>query len=272
MDGSERQRPVARFVQAIADSYLDERQRHPVLHAVARHVAHNDADEVLSDLGICEQVCPQRNKKGRLMTTAKTDKQLKKAVSNGVVELVNVLNKAHRSLQFYGQQLKQLSNSAMSASTEHACSICLDSAHDLGTMAILPCSHVFHTHCIRAVLKRMPYCPECRAELDASQISSVVMELKSPEARPQPSQLPPAWKRHGSKLNAIAKKIREIRQEDPAAKMLVFVQWSDLEIKVCDALKSHGLPFLQLGNPKKTSSRLGHADGALLRRFQDFRS
>ena len=69
------------------------------------------------------------------------------------------------------------------------------------------------------------------------QVSSMVMELKPPapkrdEGAARAANMSVAWKRHGSKLNAVAQRLRAIRQQDPTAKALVFVQWADLEVKV----------------------------------------
>lgn len=270
-DGSLRMRRLVRLVQPIPESeYYCDQNRHVVVHAIARHIQDEDADQVLADLQICEQVCPKRNKKGLLVKTPRTEKLLMKAFEKGIMELVCLLDKAHRSLQFYGQQLKQLTGSHAG---EQECSICLESKGDLSTMAILPCSHVFHVSCIRACLRLQPHCPECRAPLEASQISSVVMELRSPEPEPKPakpSKLTQAWKRHGSKLNAVAAKLREIRAQDSTAKALIFVQWADLEVKVCQALKDHGINFLHVGNAKRgPAAKLSREDGQVLRRFQD---
>ena len=57
--------------------------------------------------------------------------------------------------------------------------------------------------------------------------------------------------------------------EGPKAKALVFVQWADLEAKVCQALKDHGIPFLCLAGDSRRRLRLGDEDGAVLQRFQE---
>merc|ERR1712232_3342 len=119
---------------------------------------------------------------------------------------------------------------------------------DLDKTAILPCSHVFHAECVRAVLAKSPHCPECRTPVEKAHVKSVVMELKPPEPKLEDStaslkEMSLAWKQNGSKLNAVAARLREIRGQDPKAKALVFVQWTDLEAKVCRALLDHGVPF-----------------------------
>jgi len=257
-DGELRLRPLACLQQPVPESeyFVDDSQRHLVVHSVARKAQHGEADDALCDLAICK--CDDA-----------TPKQLKTAFAKGVLELVSLLDKAKRSLQFYEQQLGQLQSSE---TAERECSVCLEPMSDLSTAAILPCSHIFHMHCVRDVLARIPNCPECRAPLQPSQISSVVMELKKPEPQPVQRAMSRAWKRHGSKLNAVAAKLKEIRQSDPTAKALVFVQWADLEAKVCRALQDHGVPFLHLSNlleDVRKRKQLALQDGQVLRRFQE---
>eukprot|EP00439_Symbiodinium_sp_Y106_P016894 s2553_g2.t1 len=60
-------------VQPIPESeYYCDGSRHAVVHAIARHIGDEDADEVLADWQICEQVCPKRNKKGVLVKTPRS--------------------------------------------------------------------------------------------------------------------------------------------------------------------------------------------------------
>ena len=197
-DGELRLRPLACLQQPVPESeyFVDDSQRHLVVHSVARKAQHGEADDALCDLAICK--CDDA-----------TPKQLKTAFAKGVLELVSLLDKAKRSLQFYEQQLGQLQSSE---TAERECSVCLEPMSDLSTAAILPCSHIFHMHCVRDVLARIPNCPECRAPLQPSQISSVVMELKKPEPQPVQRAMSRAWKRHGSKLNAVAAKLKESSQ------------------------------------------------------------
>ncbi|OLQ03141.1 DNA repair protein RAD5 [Symbiodinium microadriaticum] len=257
-DGELRQRPVARLVQPLPEEeyYTDDRQRHLVVHAVAKRARHGEADDALSDMAICENSCDRHAAKGLL----------RKAFARGICELMKLLDKAHRSVQFYEQQLKQLS-CAQGTAEEHECSICLESGSDLGAWSILPCSHIFHTECIREALQKVPLCPECRAPIKPSEIASVVMELREPVPveLPRDPEMSQAWKRHGSKLNAVARRLKEIRRQSPEAKALVFVQWADLEDKVCMALQDHGVSFLRLSS----CTKLQIQDGAILRRFQE---
>merc|ERR1712178_524481 len=83
------------------------------------------------------------------------------------------------------------------------------------------------------------------------------MELQPPveaePARPKP-KLSPALRAHGSKLNAVAMRLKEIFNDDATAKAIVFVQWRDLEDKVAAALSTHKIKFLRLPRERKASS------------------
>merc|ERR1711879_629052 len=77
----------------------------------------------------------------------------------------------------------------------------------------------------------------------------------------QTAKLPLAHRAHGSKFNAIAERLRAIRCEDPMAKVIVFVQWSDFEEKAARAFTTHGIPFVR---------PIGKASlGDEMRRFQE---
>jgi len=257
-DGSLRLRPEVRFVQPISErEYYKDEHRHVVLYAIAKRVKDHEAMAALSEMTIHERACCI---------------SFGLALSSGFVQLATLLDRAHRSLQFYTQQVSNLTREGME--TEEECSICLEGTSDISRMAILPCSHVFHTECIHAVLSNNPLCPECRRPVQKSQISSVVMELKSPESERAEASSPSknmsqAWKTHGSKLNAVAHKLRVIREEDSNAKALVFVQWADLEGKVCRALKDQGILFSCLVGDSRGSLKIGREDGVVLQRFQE---
>lgn len=248
-DGSLRLRPKVRFAQPLSEEevYKNDRQRHLVLHSVvgmgngARAL---EADTALSELAVCEHTCGSRS-------AAK----LQVALKNGVEELVRLVEKAHGSLQFYERQVSTLKEGV----SEWECSICLERSSDPSKLVVLPCSHIFHADCAWQALQQIPSCPECRCEVKTCEMRSAVMELKPPE-QPRPKCSTP---KHGSKLYAVVKRLRQICS-DREAKALVFVQWAILENKVAEALHEEGMPFLLL--PLK--GKAGHA-GQIFREFQE---
>ena len=54
---------------------------------------------------------------------------------------------------------------------------------------------------------------------------------------------------HGTKLNVVARELRKLHGDDPAAKVVVFVQWVDIERKVSGAFDDYSISHLR-GAPK----------------------
>ena len=160
-DGGQRLRPEVRLDQPVKETeyYRDDRERHAVVHAVVKRAQEREADRVLSDLAVCEQAC----RGGRDVGTC---------LGKGLAELAGLVDRAHRSLQFYAQQVRSLTRED-AGDEDEPCSICLEGTRDLQTLAILPCSHVFHSECIRAVLAQQPLCPECRTPVQRSQVCAM---------------------------------------------------------------------------------------------------
>ena len=157
-DGGQRLRPEVRLDQPVKETeyYRDGGERHAVVHAVVKRAQEREADRVLSDLAVCEHAC----RGGRDVGTC---------LGKGLAELAGLVDRARRSLQFYEQQLRSLTRED-AGDEDEPCSICLEGTRDLQTVAILPCSHVFHSECIRAALAQQPLCPECRTPVQRSQV------------------------------------------------------------------------------------------------------
>ena len=125
----------------------------------------------LRETAICEHACP--------CSQSSENRVLRACFPDGLSELATLLDKAHRSLEFYRKQLRSTSDHA--DDEENECSICLGNLSDAGTCAILPCSHVFHSDCIRAVLAASPLCPECRAPAAAVAAAAAGATLSNSE-------------------------------------------------------------------------------------------
>jgi len=253
-DGEVRAQPKVSITQKIpeAEIFPDATHRHCITHYVARQ-ADKDASNILDQL----QSCSHQN----------CNRSLARSVlPQGVSQLLSLLDAAHRSLRFFQIQLQSIQGD----SKARTCSICLDEDCDLSTLCILPCGHLFHTSCVRDVVRTQSLCPECRAPLSGKEISSLQIELSKPKAKPlETTELcknPTPYQRlHGSKLSAVAQSLSKVLKEDPASKVLVFVQWADLETRVGLALKDLSIAFLKLPH------RLADA-GIALKQFQEDRS
>jgi len=238
--GHVRLRPEVRLRQPLRDTecYASPPQRHVVVYTVAEKCsseARGEALQILGDTAVHAQVWP-----------ASRD-SLKAALGEGLVSVGRLLDAAFRSKDFFDWQLQGLSGQA--GEVQHTCSICLDEGGSLGSLAILPCAHVFHTACVWAAVRQNEVCPECRAPVTRHQVKSVVMELApsdSSTALARAAELSPELQAHGSKLNAVAQCLRRIHGEDPTAKAIVFVQWASLEERVARALDAHGVPCVRV--------------------------
>ncbi|CAE8660588.1 unnamed protein product [Polarella glacialis] len=246
-NGHARMRPEVKLRQTLRESeyYANANQRHAVLHAVAK-MSNKVAARALSELQVCDQAC-------------RGQQAVKDAIVAGLACLANFLDAAHRSFQFYEAQMRGICGNE-GASTEE-CSICLDEMDDPRSLALLPCAHVFHSSCLRDVIAQRSKCPHCNLRVEAREVASVVMELGAQKSARQ--ELTPLQRAHGSKLNAVADRLRQIRQEDPAAQVIVFVQWAALEFKVAAALNAHGLATSQLQMQRSKGC------GLELQQFQD---
>lgn len=248
--GERRSRPEVRLVQPIKErEYLggSEAHRHAWVHAVARQ-RDRAAARILDGAKICKHAC-----KDHKVPQAAT-------MRAAVLGAAGVLDAAHRSLEFYEKQLRIVSCSA----TGETCPICLDDLDDARSLGILPCAHVFHTACIRENVRERKECPTCRRSCDVRHISPMVVELAEPAPEALRSVILPKLQAHGSKLNAMAGVLTQIRTEDPSAKAIVFMQWAALEAKVALALSAHGHKFVTLNWHGSCAS-----NGKVLRQFQE---
>jgi len=233
--GELRVHPEVKLKQPVEQSecYANAQHCHAIVHEVAR-ICDQEAAGLLAEMQVCEQAC--RGRRGKAAGNA---------VVAGLPRIAELLDAACRSLDFYKAQLQGMS----SGTTQEECSICLEPMNEIKDLALLPCSHMFHTACVRAVIQNLSKCPNCQQKVELREMSAMVMELQAPEptlAQRSSAEVPHALRAHGSKLNAIATCLRGIRREDIKAQVIVFVQWLDLEEKVATALAAHGLPYVQL--------------------------
>ncbi len=68
--------------------------------------------------------------------------------------------------------------------------------------------------------------------MDASWVLELANSFTSATGAAAAEELSAELRRHGSKLLRVAQRLQKIRQEDPKAKAIVFVQWYELEHKV----------------------------------------
>eukprot|EP00435_Cladocopium_sp_Y103_P061078 s444_g22.t1 len=168
---------------------------------------------------------------------------------------------AQRSVEFFKRTLAAARGD--SSADQRSCSICLEEDLKEEQLSITVCAHVFHTDCLKEVVKHFKTCPVCRHSLEGkNKVTPLTLEL-APDLRAEKGKKrgpgDDTAKKAGSKVLALATHLQGIA---PGEKVLVFCQWEDLKKHIAETLQTMGVPHLQLsGNIYQRSD--------ILRRFQD---
>ena len=153
------------------------------------------------------------------------------------------------------------------------CPVCHDDIED--DLAMLPCGHILCVTCNLKILekenrarsnKREPHmkCPTCRAETLASDTAMVVTKS---DLHPTMCDLVEADTEHnpelwhgeealavhggyGTKLEAVVRRVKMIRDKLPEDKIIIFSTWQDALDIVAHALGHNGVPSLYPKNRK----------------------
>lgn len=150
------------------------------------------------------------------------------------------------------------------------CDICLEEL-DVSNMSITgPCAHVFCTPCLTETVKISKHCPTCRqpcSEKDILPLTVMQAERDRLEQEEKEGKKAEEEEREmdlavfGSKIKAVAEKIFEIKDDDPTAKIIVFVQWDSLRNKLFDCFSAFGMNHCSLDGG-------AHLKMKLLKNFQ----
>jgi len=170
------------------------------------------------------------------------------------------LRDAKASQEFFRRTVNALQEEGNTEA--RTCSVCLEDNLPLSKLAITKCAHTFCIGCLTETVKTFQSCSICRQALTAADITPVSRELEAPpppiasSGSASSSSAGPLkvvetaaddpYKRYGSKLATLAHKLRELRAEDPTAKVIVFVQFDDLKRKVAAALHEFGISAAML--------------------------
>lgn len=166
--------------------------------------------------------------------------------------LVFRVNTLERDIEKTGQQIKELEISIRFFENTFKlleddkgegleCAICMDD-EDL-PKSITRCGHIFHDACIKMVIDEHKSCPTCRCQLarkDASLVQQVIDDKKAVTKVPQ-NEVVEAPK-FGSKMAKIVETLRQVRAEEPGAKVIMFCQWERILKFIAGTLKELGEP------------------------------
>lgn len=142
----------------------------------------------------------------------------------------------------------------MTAGESTECSICLEHFHDPVATQCKPVPHVFCRECVEGVIgcadDESGPCPMCRKDVNISKLRHAVL----PETQQNGCKSTGGFV-FKSKFQRLVKELIKIRDEEPAAKSLVFSQFQSTLKWMQKELPRHGFEFRTLSGNMPMSQR-----------------
>lgn len=144
-----------------------------------------------------------------------------------------------RTITFLTQTLEYIAK--LDEGGQHECSICLEDC-SAGDVSVTRCGHIFCTDCISGMLAAgTKECPTCRQQISRQDVDPILRLKKS-----APGAADVDCSRYGTKIAKIVVELRRIHSEDSMARVLVFVQWNELLLKLEAALEHYDVHCVAL--------------------------
>eukprot|EP00931_Biecheleriopsis_adriatica_P050549 TRINITY_DN29273_c0_g3_i1.p1 TRINITY_DN29273_c0_g3~~TRINITY_DN29273_c0_g3_i1.p1 ORF type:complete len:1181 (-),score=241.39 TRINITY_DN29273_c0_g3_i1:266-3808(-) len=162
------------------------------------------------------------------------------ALESAVAQNQAQIQSLEQSIRFFENTFKVLEDES---GEKVECPICMEDALPRDC-AITSCGHLFHADCIRMVVNEHHHCPTCRAALVQKDVNFVqhVLDESRGESAAQQEDAPGDAPEYGSKMAKIVETLRQVRQEEKDAKVIMFCQWERI-------LKFMAKTLVQLGEP-----------------------
>lgn len=197
-----------------------------------------------------------------------SDAQLKRMLAGQAQEQADNLREviqATTSLDFFKRTVRALADNE-GGPEARSCAVCMEDDIPLTKLAITPCAHAFCTECLTETVKKFKSCSVCRTPLQPDDVRPLSEEIGVLSSDPESSRHTPSsssssapaaaagvagqavrFDKYGTKLEAVVRKIQDLRRQDSTAKVIMFVQFDDLKRKVAASLAEFGIPAVQLG-------------------------
>jgi len=190
-----------------------------------------------------------------------------------VEELLQELVLALKSFDFFSRTVRLLKEDPK----ERCCLVCLEEDLPLPRLAITPCAHIFCHDCLRAQVAKFGACSVCRTKLPTGSVVPLTLEIEAAEKPRAVTNTPYAcgsmydlpaepslqsaslassdpglreeaqeFRKYGTKLATLVRTLYTLRQNDSEAKVIVFLQFDDLKLKIADALREFQVPVVLL--------------------------
>eukprot|EP01063_Lacrimia_lanifica_P028433 TRINITY_DN4152_c0_g1_i1.p1 TRINITY_DN4152_c0_g1~~TRINITY_DN4152_c0_g1_i1.p1 ORF type:complete len:1382 (+),score=305.65 TRINITY_DN4152_c0_g1_i1:60-4148(+) len=186
---------------------------------------------------------------------------LRFAISAAAEKRLVALLDHHRRYFFFQSCLKAF---AAADKEEQECSVCLGSQADgVAAWSILPCGHIFCAQCVGTLCQQ---CAQCRTPFNEKDVFDVAAQTHSLQSMTKSidfceeagkadsgdaneddssdgGTLQGRWSKYGSKIQKICETLRQVKFDDPKAKVIVFCQWQSLQNKIARAFKKYKFRF-----------------------------
>ena len=145
-------------------------------------------------------------------------------------------------------------NEAFNNSEDAECPICYECPFDEPLQT--PCRHIFCGDCIRSVLIEKPECPICRKKVTPKQLQKPPnFEKKEVQKKENEIIDNDLFIRFDAKLNVLINKLKQIKENKPSDKSLVFTSFSKSLDWICNELKKNGLEYRTLTGSMSKNKR-----------------
>lgn len=133
---------------------------------------------------------------------------------------------------------------------QRECAVCMES-YSFVEGALLRCGHTFCGDCTRGFMRVQGKCPLCRGGLRQAGGATFGDDLRrrfapSPAVLENEGPVDARYAAYGSKLQRVVQTILELREAEPEARILLYVQWVDLEGRIAAALEEFGVSHSRL--------------------------
>jgi SNF2 family DNA or RNA helicase len=175
--------------------------------------------------------------------TSKSDdpRVLRARLQTAENQLVNM----GRTISFFDQTLEYIAK--LDEGNKHECSICLGDC-SAADASVTRCGHIFCTECISGpagvLASGMTDCPICKQQISRKDVDPILLLRKSKSSAAGSADVD--HNRYGSKIARIIAELRRIHGEDRSSRVLVFVQWNALLLKLEAALEHYGVHCVAL--------------------------
>lgn len=163
------------------------------------------------------------------------------SAERSLANMKNEISSIRSQLNFFDTVYNALKNLV-----PQTCLICFETVGENQSVAITPCAHIHCVTCMQALLNSSSRCSMCRQPISSTNVKNVLLKRSEPPAPAEPEETAKSddevdISQYGSKLAAFVKYLEKTIEEQPDAKLILFVQFRRLMGLVSKALKNFNI-------------------------------